>query len=252
MDKNELTRHGGHAFIESPYNTEAEKWLSGKPKTIKNSVDLQAAKKFRIAIEKTGAKCQILKNSNGERTAPVLLNNESNKFKNASSGGDLVVQRASNLVIDSSRRSDEKYCASCGKVLHMSADFCPSCGAKQTAHTSVAPQPNSQSVKGMDQKYCASCASVMHQSATQCPKCGATQASHGSINSKSKVAGALLAFFLGGLGAHKFYFGRIGLGLLYLAFCWTGIPAIVALIEGIYYLTMSDEKFYFRAQAGTL
>ena len=31
---------------------------------------------------------------------------------------------------------------------------------------------------------------------------------------------------------------------MYLLFCWTFIPAIVALIEGIIYLTMTDVDFY--------
>lgn len=49
---------------------------------------------------------------------------------------------------------------------------------------------------------------------------------------------------LGGLGIHKFYLGRIGWGIVYLLFCWTYIPAIVGLIEGIIYLVSSDEKFH--------
>lgn len=60
---------------------------------------------------------------------------------------------------------------------------------------------------------------------------------------KSRVAAILLAFFLGGFGVHKFYLGRVGQGILYLLFCWTFIPAIVAFIEFIIYLTMSDEAF---------
>ena len=48
---------------------------------------------------------------------------------------------------------------------------------------------------------------------------------------KSVSTYALLAFFLGGLGAHKFYFGQIGIGVLYAIFVWTFIPSIVALIE---------------------
>ncbi|MDA9472755.1 TM2 domain-containing protein [Enterococcus sp. 5H] len=38
----------------------------------------------------------------------------------------------------------------------------------------------------------------------------------------------LLAFFLGGIGAHKFYSGFGGKGIMYLVFCWTGIPSIIA------------------------
>jgi TM2 domain-containing membrane protein YozV len=42
---------------------------------------------------------------------------------------------------------------------------------------------------------------------------------------------------------HKFYLGQAGLGILYLVFFWTLIPAIVAFVEGIIYLTMSDADF---------
>lgn len=63
---------------------------------------------------------------------------------------------------------------------------------------------------------------------------------------KSKVAAGIFALVLGGLGIHKFYMGKIGQGILYLLFCWTGIPAFIGLIEGIIYLTESDEKFASR------
>ena len=60
---------------------------------------------------------------------------------------------------------------------------------------------------------------------------------------KSKYVAALLAFFLGGFGAHKFYLGKNGQGILYLIFCWTYIPACIALLEGIIYLTKSEGEF---------
>ena len=41
----------------------------------------------------------------------------------------------------------------------------------------------------------------------------------------------LLALFLGGLGAHRFYLGQVGLGVLYLVFVWTFVPSIVAFVE---------------------
>lgn len=60
---------------------------------------------------------------------------------------------------------------------------------------------------------------------------------------KSKYVAAALAFFLGGIGAHKFYLGKKLQGFLYLIFVWTYIPAILGLIEGIIYLTKSDGEF---------
>lgn len=60
---------------------------------------------------------------------------------------------------------------------------------------------------------------------------------------RSKVVAAILAFFFGGLGVHKFYLGRIGTGVLYLVFCWTCIPSIVAFVEFIMLLVMSEDNF---------
>ena len=53
------------------------------------------------------------------------------------------------------------------------------------------------------------------------------------VNSRRKdvTAGVVLSLFLGGLGAHRFYMGQTGLGVLYLCFFWTFIPAVVALVE---------------------
>lgn len=74
--------------------------------------------------------------------------------------------------------------------------------------------------------------------------------------SKNKIAAGLLAIFLGGLGIHKFYLGYIGPGLVFLltnTIGWfvtiflLGLPnfalGIIALIEGIIYLTKPDEEF---------
>lgn len=63
---------------------------------------------------------------------------------------------------------------------------------------------------------------------------------------KSKIAAGILAIFIGGLGIHKFYLGKIGIGILYIIFCWTGIPTIVSIIEGIIYLCTDDETFQIK------
>lgn len=60
---------------------------------------------------------------------------------------------------------------------------------------------------------------------------------------KNKVTAAILAVFLGGIGVHRFYLGQTGLGIVYLIFFWTLIPSIIALIDFIVLLTMSDQDF---------
>ena len=61
---------------------------------------------------------------------------------------------------------------------------------------------------------------------------------------KSKIVAFVLAWFLGGIGGHKFYLNRVGQGLIYLIFCWTFIPAMIAFVEGIVYLVMDEERFW--------
>ena len=93
---------------------------------------------------------------------------------------------------------------------------------------------------GMDMLFCHGCGKQIHKSARSCPHCGAESNRTGGRN---KLATALLAFFLGGFGVHRFYLGNIGLGFLYLLFCWTFIPSLVAFIEFIYFLCLSEREF---------
>lgn len=60
---------------------------------------------------------------------------------------------------------------------------------------------------------------------------------------KNKFIAGVLGIVFGGLGFHKFYLGKPGKGILYLLFCWTGIPEIIGFIEGVFYLIGSKEKF---------
>jgi TM2 domain-containing membrane protein YozV len=48
---------------------------------------------------------------------------------------------------------------------------------------------------------------------------------------KSDTTAFLLTFFLGGIGAHRFYLRQKDLGILYAVFCWTLIPTVAALCE---------------------
>ena len=63
---------------------------------------------------------------------------------------------------------------------------------------------------------------------------------------KSRAVAAVLAALLGGIGAHKFYLGKWGWGLLYLAFCWTYVPSVLALIDFVLLICRSEEDFMQR------
>ena len=101
--------------------------------------------------------------------------------------------------------------------------------------------------------FCKNCGNEVTENQAVCLKCGCaiqpiqpaeTPANGSQTNgTHNKVLAALLAIFIGGLGIHKFYLGKPLQGVLYILFCWTFIPAIVALIEGIVYLTMTDQAF---------
>jgi TM2 domain-containing membrane protein YozV len=60
---------------------------------------------------------------------------------------------------------------------------------------------------------------------------------------KHRIVAALLAFFVGGLGIHRFYLEERTAGLLYLLFCWTPIPWILAVFDFIGLLLTSERSF---------
>jgi len=73
--------------------------------------------------------------------------------------------------------------------------------------------------KGIDEKYCSSCGEVIKAAAEICPHCGVRQpAVSGSVPDISEkwLVSLLLCIFLGALGAHRFYVGKIGTGILML------------------------------------
>lgn len=91
------------------------------------------------------------------------------------------------------------------------------------------------------------------------PDPGAPRPALAQFGDKNRIVAALLAFFLGGFGFHKFYLGYNGAGLVMLAcallgwillFVPTGIVWLIALIEAVIYLTRSDDEFHERYEIG--
>lgn len=99
------------------------------------------------------------------------------------------------------------------------------------------------SLPDKDSKFCSNCGEKIDGKAEICPDCGVRQVGT-STGEKDKIVAGILGILLGGLGIHKFYLEDNKMGVLYLCFFWTGIPAIVGFIEGILYLTQSDEEFH--------
>jgi TM2 domain-containing membrane protein YozV/Tfp pilus assembly protein PilE len=88
--------------------------------------------------------------------------------------------------------------------------------------------------------YCRACGTEVHATAVACPKCGAPQDT--GKRYKNKVAAGLLAIFLGGFGAHRFYLGKWW-GVFYLLFFWAWIPGLIAFVEGIVILCTDSAKW---------
>jgi len=143
---------------------------------------------------------------------------------------------------DPDAQGDGKRCISCGAAIAADAELCPECGVAQTRLPASGAEHRTA-----DEKHCTNCGAVINRDAELCPECGVRQtvgmgdADEGE--GPDRVTAALLALLLGGIGAHRFYLGQTGIGVLYLCFSWTLVPALVGFVEGIVYLTKSDEEF---------
>lgn len=125
---------------------------------------------------------------------------------------------------------DQMNCAFCDERISVRAKKCRHCGETLDVALRRAEEAMRASERGGNVYMNAATSAPVERSAIS--------------RTKSKVAAFALAWLLGGLGGHKFYLNRVGQGILYLVFCWTFIPAVIAFFEGIVYLTMDEERFW--------
>lgn len=143
-------------------------------------------------------------------------------------------------------------CPECGKEISDQAAFCPNCGTPF----------NKQNFK-----YCQHCGEQIDKECVVCPKCGkqvadlstgtadspiiinnnntssssAASSSSGSygvpmnnmVSSRSRLITLLFCIFLGWIGVHRFYAGKIGTGILMIVLMCTGIGEIWLAIDFI-------------------
>lgn len=58
-----------------------------------------------------------------------------------------------------------------------------------------------------------------------------------------RIIAAILSLLLGSFGVQFFYVKKTFLGILCIIFCFTAIPSIIGLAQGVIWLTMSDAGF---------
>lgn len=75
------------------------------------------------------------------------------------------------------------------------------------------------------------------------------------VPTKNRTTAGILAILLGSLGVHKFYLGYNTAGIIMLVASVitfgmaAGIMGLIGLVEGILYLTKTDQEFYYMYEA---
>lgn len=107
-------------------------------------------------------------------------------------------------------------------------------------------------MKGKVTMFCSRCGNEVASGDRFCPKCGLALVPNApqseiprDVPDRKHLAG-LLGILLGGFGIHKFYLGFTEEGILEIVMTLIscGGLGIIGFIEGLIYLTKSDEAFY--------
>lgn len=106
----------------------------------------------------------------------------------------------------------KKFCKHCGSIIDKDCIVCPVCGKQvEELRTNAAAQPNI--IINNENKNVNTNMNVMY----------------GRGKPRSKWTALLLCLFLGFVGAHKFYDGKVGMGILYL--CTMGLFGVGVVID---------------------
>jgi TM2 domain-containing membrane protein YozV len=138
-------------------------------------------------------------------------------------------------------------CSSCGFEMG-NGKYCPKCGALSASST-PAPPSQQQPQQNWQQQ-------PPPPQYGQQPQYGmAPQYGQPYPQRKDKTTAALLAIFLGGLGIHKFYLGgpkqkTAGIIQIVVTIVTCGFGSVLALIEGIIYLTKDEQQFEYEYVQG--
>jgi TM2 domain-containing membrane protein YozV len=163
-------------------------------------------------------------------------------------------------------------CPACEQLLSIPPELvgqeveCPYCKTKfgTAAEVSEPVQARSAATGESGQKYCHECGTSIRLKAVVCPKCGCSQPRRDDYDepgvdggrseaNSNRIAAGILGILLGPLGIHKFILGYTTAGVIMLVVSIVGACAyglgpfvmwIIGLVEGIIYLTKSDQEFH--------
>ena len=135
-------------------------------------------------------------------------------------------------------------CPFCESDISPTAKKCSHCGewVSRSCQTCGTPIKNQWAARG----FCADCGVKEATGYSVRPYPDHMQASVYYGERKSRSISIGLALVLGGIGAHKFYLDKPGLGILYLMFAWTGIPPIIGIFEAVKYIKLEEDEFQER------
>ena len=127
-------------------------------------------------------------------------------------------------------------CTNCGTEYQGNA--CPNCGAVSEIQN-YSQQPNYQPQQPSQQPYYQQPQIVINNVNSNTNTNVNQNGGYGAgISSKSKMVTLILAIFLGYLGIHRFYVGKIGSGILYFftggLFCFGWIYDIIKVLSGTF------------------
>lgn len=125
-----------------------------------------------------------------------------------------------------------KLCSHCEKLIPEGSAFCPACGSSANGETPAQATdrrcPSCGTVNNAESRFCSSCGAALDNAQQPAQPVIVNNYYTNNVNSgnsvnikigaklKNKWIAFFLCLFLGEVGAHKFYEGRIGMGLLYL------------------------------------
>ena len=115
-----------------------------------------------------------------------------------------------------------RYCTKCGAVNDDTAQYCTNCQAPLTAPVGSGYQPMQSVNQG-----------------------AGAMTDWKAMGADKKITAGICAILVGWLGVHKFILGYTTEGViqLVLGLLTCGLTNIISIVEGVIYLTKSDEEF---------